>query len=52
VMVEQCTGVTVDPKNRFLLQAQPRMQSAEFVTCDCFDSEARCILEQLAVTQC
>jgi len=52
VMVEQCTGVTVDPKNRFLLQAHPRMQSAEFVTCDCFDSEARCILEQLAVTQC
>jgi hypothetical protein len=49
VMVEQRTGIKIDPENRLLLQAHPTMDRAMFVNCDCFDAEARCILEELAV---
>lgn len=47
VMVEQRTGVKIDPENRFLLQAHPNMNCAKFVKCDCFDKEARFILNDL-----
>ena len=41
VMLEQCTGISVPPSNRFLLRSHPCMPNAELIACKCFDEEAR-----------
>ena len=47
VMMRQCTGIIVPPKNRFLLRAHPSSERAELIECACLDAEAEEILNAL-----